>query len=258
MRPLFVVPTYCSTPASVALTRRCLRSLAATVPDASDVFVIDDGSPLEREVHDESVSLGVSYEAKGINSGFSRTVNVGLARALKYGRDAVLVNADVEVEGDWWEGFYGKGKPWSEVQGALLTYPNGLVQHAGVFFSVLRREFDHIGRFGPPDMPYLRDVRRCPVTGALMFISAGCLDVVGLFDEEFRMGWEDLDFCVRAFDAGLSCHYNPDVRAIHHESAFRGAQTERILQWQTRSYARLWQKHAGLDFGEYMPTMLGV
>ena len=261
--PLIVIPTYVATPEAAAVTRKCLRTVARTAYDA-DVMVVDDGSPRALDVINACKEHGFRIEAKPDNEGFSRTVNVGLAEALDQGRDAILVNADVEFgEYRWWEGFYdGEGLPWRDVQGALLVFPGDnppIVQHAGIYFSVLRREFDHIGRMGPVTMPFLREQRRCPVTAALMHISIDCLDSVGLFDESFRLGWEDVDYCIRVFEDGRDCIYNPSVWAVHHESVFRGSTDDpKLVEWQMRSMKRLWDKHAGTDFSGYVPTALGV
>ena len=35
------------------------------------------------------------------------------------------------------------------------------------------------------------------------------------------MGYEDVDYCLRVFQAGFPCVYEPAISAIHHESLFR-------------------------------------
>ena len=83
---------------------RCLVSLWSTAPEAG-VLVVDDGSP-ERSLLQPLAAavdeLGYELIAKDENEGFSRTVNVGLRRALDTGRDAVLVNADIEFTEPGW------------------------------------------------------------------------------------------------------------------------------------------------------------
>jgi hypothetical protein len=63
----------------------------------------------------------------------------------------VLVNADIEIITDGWldrfqatEGLFVEGP--AAVVGALLFYPAGLIQHGGVYFSLLTREFNHFWR----------------------------------------------------------------------------------------------------------------
>ena len=45
-----------------------------------------------------------------------------------------------------------QGRP-AAVVGARLLYPNGLLQHAGVYFSRLNRGFAHRFNHGPGDLP---------------------------------------------------------------------------------------------------------
>jgi GT2 family glycosyltransferase len=260
--PLCVIPTYLRTPQDLDLVARCLVSLWSTAPSA-DVLVVDDGSP-ERSLLAPLAAaideLGYELIAKDENEGFSRTVNVGLRRALETGRDAVLVNADIEFhEAGWLERMLGRtdtqGRP-AAVVGARLLYPNGCIQHAGVFFSVRARSFWHRCHHGPGNLPEALDPMRCPVTAALQLIRHDTLAEVGLYDEEFRMAYEDVDYCLRVFAAGLECIYEPTVCAVHHESVFRGRKTPKIEGWHRDSAQRLATKWAGADFSPFAEAIL--
>ncbi len=265
-KPLAIVPTFLRKVIDIQMTETCLRTLRETAGDACDVMVVDDGSP-ERDLVNGAAKLCETYDAELIdkqrNEGFSKTVNVGLRRALTEGRDAVLVNNDIE---------FGLTKNWlglmerqvgddeqalASVVGALLIYPNGLIQHAGVHFSLLSREFDHRYRFGPGNLPEAQIATVCPVTGALMFIRHECLEEVGVFDESFRMGWEDVDYNVRAWKSGRQCIYQPGIRAIHHESATRGQgrADEKITKWTQESWLRFCAKWGDQSFAEFVPSL---
>ena len=54
------------------------------------------------------------------------------------------------------------------------------------------------------------------------------LERVGPYDPEFRMGYEDVDYCLRVFQAGFACVYEPAISAIHHESLFRSRPDEKL------------------------------
>ena len=41
------------------------------------------------------------------------------------------------------------------------------------------------------------------------------------------MGYEDVDYCLRVFDAGLTASTSPPRGALHHESAIRGRADQR-------------------------------
>jgi GT2 family glycosyltransferase len=257
---LAIVPVYLRAPEDLNVLLRCLGSLAQTAPQA-DVLVVDDSSPA-RELVDllEAASSEIGFELlrQPVNGGFATTVNVGLRRALAENRDAVLVNADIEFHSlDWLEAMLARtgsdGSP-AAVVGARLLYPNGLLQHAGIYFSLLHRGFAHRLHLGPGDLPEALVPSRCPVTGALQLIRHACLVEVGLYDEAFHMGWEDVDYCLRAFAAGLECVYEPAACATHAESLFRSRTAKGQEDWERRSLEVLLTKHAGADLSAFVPS----
>ena len=146
--------------------------------------------------------------------------------ALHTGRDAVLVNADIEfLEPGWLERMRARtdseGRP-AAVVGARLLYPNGLIQHAGNFMSLLHRDWLHRFRTAPATCPR-RSCRRAARSPPRCSSSATRRSSsVGLYDEGYKMCFEDLDYCLRVFEAGLECIYEPTVVASHREKFFRG------------------------------------
>jgi GT2 family glycosyltransferase len=256
-----IVPTYLRSDGDLDVLLRCLVSLAETAPEAQ-VLVVDDHSPVERLALQTEVAadeLGMAYVRKDENSGFAATVNVGLEVARARGMDALLVNADLEFRWrGWLEAMRARtdmqGRP-AAVVGARLVYPNGLLQHAGVYYSLLHRVFDHRFRYGPEDLPEALVPCRCPVTGALQLIRRECLERVGLYDDTFGLAFEDVDYCLRVFDAGLECVYEPAAKAVHAESLFRGRQDGRIRALHERSLHRLVAKHMHTDLTPWTPPV---
>jgi GT2 family glycosyltransferase len=258
-----IVPTYLRKPEELDVLLACLVSLKATAPHAM-VLVVDDCSPVPALVHQLEVAadeIGVAFVAKDRNTGFAQTVNVGLELARAEGWDAVLVNADIEfTQPGWLERMQARtdtqGRP-AAVVGARLLYPNGLLQHAGIFFSLLRRDFFHRFHFGPGDLPEALEPCRCPVTGALQLIRHETLETVGLYDPDYKLAYEDVDYCLRVFQAGLECIYEPTASAMHHESYFRKRNpTAKIRNWSVESQARLIAKWSHFDLSRFTPDPL--
>jgi GT2 family glycosyltransferase len=243
---------------------KCLVSLSTTAPDAQ-VIVVDDCSPAREQVATLDLicsELGFELVEKHENTGFSNTVNVGLRKALVAGYDACLVNADIEfIDQGWLDRMRDRtdteGRP-AAVVGARLLYPNGLIQHAGIFLSLLNREWMHRFHFAPNDLPEALNACRCPVTGALQFVRHETLETVGLYDEGYRMAYEDVDYCLRVFAQQLECIYEPSVRAWHLESFFRGhgKSDARIKAFTDASVKRLRQKWGHTDFARWVPEVL--
>jgi GT2 family glycosyltransferase len=259
-KPLVVIPSYLTSEEGLGATRDAIESVRKTAGAGVEVLVVDDGSP-ERGLVDELENSQLEFEVhrKPENSGFSRTVNIGLRRALQQGRDAVLMNADVEITTPGWvRQFRATQDQQSQpaaVVGALLLYPTGLIQHGGVYFSLLTRTFDHLYKYGPADLPEALKKSVCPVTGALQYIRHSTLESVGLYDEKFFMGWEDVDYCLRVFAKGKQCIYNPNVRAFHFEYMFRGQPSPKIADWQAKSWIYLCDKWQDQNFSDLVPTI---
>jgi GT2 family glycosyltransferase len=263
VRPtLCVIPAFLRSDAELDVLLRCLVSLATTAPDA-EVMVVDDCSPERGLVANLKIAcdeLGFELVQRTTNAGFSTTVNVGLESARASGKDAVLVNADIEfVDAGWLDRMRERtdtdGRP-AAVVGARLLYPNGLLQHAGIFLSLLNRDWMHRFHYGPDNLPEALVACRCPVTAALQFIRHETLVDVGLYDEGYRMCFEDVDYCLRVFDAGLECIYEPSVRAYHLEKFFRSKPSPVIERWTRESTHRMKVIWGNKDLSRWVPEVL--
>lgn len=259
--PLAIVPAYLRDGDDLETLLRCLASLRATAPNAI-VLVVDDASP-DAEQAELAAAATAEVDAVHVrneeNLGFAGTVNVGLRAALREGADAVLVNADIEFTAPGWLEALGaradtRGRP-AAVVGARLLFANGTIQHGGVYFSLLNRDFFHRFRYAPADLPEALRPTRCPVTAALMLIRHECLEGVGVFDEEFGMAYEDVDYCLRVFASGRECIYEPAAVASHREKAFRDRPSGRAQELAERSARHMWAKHAGTDLSPWVPAI---
>ena len=261
-KPLVVIPNYLSEEGDMEILGQCVRSIRQTVSNTVDILVVDDRSPqpwLVDVFEDKFGEYDFELIRQPENEGFSRTVNVGLARARDEGREAILMNADMVMRTPGWLGkcrkTTGSDGRKAGLVGALLLYPNGLIQHAGLYFSQLGNLFEHRFRYAPANLPEALVKTICPVTGAFQYIRPEVLEQVGIYDPEFRMAYEDVDYCLRVFQAGFDCVYEPGVTAIHYESLFRSRPDEKVQRWQMLSYARLRQKWAALPLHEIAPGL---
>lgn len=259
--PLVVIPNYSTEPKDVGVVLAAIESVRKTTVGDCEVLLVDDCSPdqtLVDAIEAEAGRLEFEVHRKDKNSGFSKTVNIGLRRALQAEQDAVLMNADIEIQSkNWIHNFRAvrdeRGRP-AAVVGALLLFPNGLIQHAGIYFSLHSRTFDHLYKYAPGNLPEALKQRTCPVTGALQFIRHETLATVGVYDEQFSMGWEDVDYCIRVMLEEQSCVYTPKVRAFHYEMMFRGKKSEKVRDWQDKSFLYLVLKYQNQSFSGLVPN----
>ncbi|MFI5010467.1 MAG: glycosyltransferase, partial [Solirubrobacterales bacterium] len=83
--------------------------------------------------------------------------------------------------------------------------------------------FDHRYRFKPEDWgPAALAGPVLAVTGACMYVRRELIERVGLLDERYPMAYEDVDWCLRAWEAGFRVFYFPAASLYHHESVTRG------------------------------------
>lgn len=258
MSTLVTIPIYLREPVDLDVTLRTIETVRETEP-AIDILIVDDCSPVQGlvdELGTHLVRLHCDLHRSQENRGFSASVNVGLRRALENGQDGCLINADIECLTPGWdtimrEQLDTQGRPASVV-GALLLYPNGLIQHAGVFVSFLTRSFDHRYRFGPGLLPEAQVACCCPCTGAFQWIRHECLFSLGVYPEQYKMGFEDVSFCLRVFESGRECIYQPTVKAVHHESLFRGRADAKLNEWQSDSMQALLAEHAKTNMARFI------
>ncbi|HUF46498.1 MAG TPA: hypothetical protein VMM93_01720, partial [Vicinamibacterales bacterium] len=77
------------------------------------------------------------------------------------------------------------------------------------------------------------------IAGCVMLVDAVVFDAVGVFDEAYFYGFEDLDFCLRARRSGFGSIVVGDARARHEGSRSIGAQSADRLYYAARNHLRL-------------------
>jgi GT2 family glycosyltransferase/glycosyltransferase involved in cell wall biosynthesis len=235
-----VIPSY----RDAKHVRTLVRSIRRTTSRGmARVIVADDASGPEHLAALRAIDgIDVLVESER-NSGFAANVNRGL-RATDPERDVVVLNSDVEASlPGWLEGLqYAAYRDCGVgIVGAQLLYPDGRIQFGG---TVRNRDapewFDHRYRFKPGDWgPAAQTSPALAVTGACMYARREAIERVGMLDERYPMAYEDVDWCLRAWQAGYRVRYFPIARLVHHESATRGtAQGERELESQRLFWER--------------------
>jgi ADP-heptose:LPS heptosyltransferase/GT2 family glycosyltransferase len=226
-RVSIIIPTT----GKLALLRTCLTGLFE-LTDYQDFELIillnnTDQSPevfsyLETIARDPRVKL-VDFKEP---FNFSRICNVGAAAAI--GEFLLFLNDDVEViEPAWLEAMLGHAeRPEVGVVGARLLYPDGRVQHAGMFWVVGEGGGRHSFRFAPRSDPGYFGLAMTPrnvlmVTGACIMLRREWFEAIGRFDESHSVVNNDVDLCLRSWSNGGLVVYEPAVTLIHHESASR-------------------------------------
>jgi O-antigen biosynthesis protein len=158
---------------------------------------------------------------------YSRINNEAIRKAAD-GEYLLLLNNDIEViTPNWIEEmlYYAEQQDVGAV-GALLLYPNGTVQHAGVALG-FRGTADHLVRgFNPASDGYagsLSCAREVSVvTAACLLVKRSLYEDLGGLNEHYRTAYQDVDFCLRLLlNKGKRNIFTPRARLYHHESYSR-------------------------------------
>jgi GT2 family glycosyltransferase len=213
------------------LLEKCVVSLLdRTIYPSFELLIIDNGS-------DEADAL--EYLAK-----LNRRPNVRVLRyqgrfnysainnfAVKQSKGQVLalVNNDIEATTpDWLGEMVALAlRPDVGAVGAKLLYPDGSIQHAGVYVGC-RGTAAHLfcglpGNHGGPGNRANLLQRMTAVTAACLVVQRERYEEVGGLDEtDFEVSFNDVDFCLKLYQAGYRNIFTPYATLIHHESASRG------------------------------------
>jgi GT2 family glycosyltransferase/glycosyltransferase involved in cell wall biosynthesis len=234
-----VIPSYRDAERVLAL----VQSIRKTVPrELARIIVADDASGPEHLAALREIE-GIEVLAGEENRGFAANVNRGL-RASRPERDVVVLNSDVEARPGWLACLqYATSRDEHiGIVGARLLYPDGRIQFAGTVRNLGAPEwFDHRYRFKPADWgPAGMAAPALAVTGACMYVRRALIERVGLLDERYPMAYEDVDWCLRAWQAGFRVLYFPAASLYHHESVTRGTDVGERERASQRRFWELW------------------
>lgn len=228
-RVLVVIPTK----NRIDLIRPCVESVLSTTGDEVDILIIDHGSS-DPDVLDylKNVRDRVRVMPFVGEFNFSRMNNLAVKR-YGGGYDFFLfLNNDVEAPSrGWLEHMRGLCQRSDVgVVGALLLYADDRVQHGGVVMGVggpaehayKGEPYAFAGAVNAGYLSGLVSVRDyMAVTGACMLVRSDVFRDLAGFDELLSIGFNDVDFCLRAKDLNYKVLFDGHAVLYHYESATR-------------------------------------
>jgi len=252
MKASFIIPLYNCLP----LTQAMLASLRATMPAglAHEIIFVDDGSTdgtrewlagisqptVSRSDPPHSPCRALLNEK---NLGFAKSCNRGAAAAT--GEFLFFLNNDLVLLPGWLEPMlaaFGRFPAAGLAGNVQRNFATGAIDHTGIYFNHQGKPAHLTARpwFG------LQEYRETDaVTGACFAVRRATWEKLGGFDESYVNGCEDIDLCLRARAAGLSCVVALRSVVRHHISASTGRKL-RDEQNTARLVARWHDTIAGL------------
>ncbi len=244
-----------------------LRQAGSIAPGKLEVLVVDNAS--SDGTRDLVLSSFPQVALGGCrrNLGYSRALNLGVARAR--GRFLILANADLVFEEGFLEAALAFLRSSEEVGvvGPLVLTPEGKPYPSARPFPSLAVAVGH-GLLGLlfPENPFTRRYRVSPnlsgpsevgwVSGACMVVRREAIEDVGGLDEGFFMYGEDVDLCLRVRRAGWKVVFFPGARVVHLGGSSAARYPLRMGLEHGVSLARLVGKEYSRGWGRLMAPLL--
>ena len=210
--------------------RDCFASLCASPYENARFILVDNGS------EDDSIDFVTTefgYDARVSilscpeNIGWSGGNNVGMRQAQDGGADFILLlNNDTWVAPDCIERLVQAMEERPDCGAmaprmVLFDQPD-VLNSIGLEMSRIGAAWDRgIGRADSAD--WHRPTEVIGVCGGACFLRTSVLDETGLLPEDFEIYLDDLDLCLRLWDAGYSIWTCPEAVVRHKFSATMGA-----------------------------------
>lgn len=209
----------------------CLDGLFnATRADDLDVIVIDNDSQ-EPETAELFGRYAADHRFRRIPMpgpfNFSKACNLGVAHA-RYELNLLLNNDVNPIEPGWLEQMVAElDDPRAGAVGAMLLFPDGYAQHAGVTLgsgSVARHSFHFRHPQAGEDFGLMAQRQEMSAVTAACLLTRRSLwqQVGGMNEAHLAVAFNDVDYCLKLREIGKAILWTPHARLIHHESVSRG------------------------------------
>ncbi|SDC31669.1 class I SAM-dependent methyltransferase [Belnapia rosea] len=211
------------------LLRRCIEGvLDSTNYRQVEIVIVENNSDDARTwaLYEELEHRG-NIRVLHANGPFNYSAACNRGAAVARGSVLLFLNNDIEVVDPDWLGELVRVVmlPGVGIAGTRLRYPTGELQHAGVAIGIHlyglmyhRAAEEEWGVLGSPG--HTRNW--LAVMGACQMVRREVYDLVGGFDEAYRIANSDVALALRAHRAGWRTAYTPFATLVHHEGMSRG------------------------------------
>lgn len=226
----------------VADLKKCMDSIEEKSTYRNFEFIIVENNSTEEETFayykeiEKRDNVRVLYYKEEFN--YSRINNFGAKEAN--GEYVLLLNNDTEmIEPDSIKEMLDVCmRPDVGIVGAKLIFEDNTIQHAGVIIgfggvaghAFIGQDRDDNGYFSR--IISVQDLSA--VTAACLMVRRSVFDEVEGLNEEFKVAFNDIDFCLKVRKAGYLVVYNPYAQFYHYESKSRGQEdsADKVARFQ--------------------------
>lgn len=228
-------------------TLECVKSLKQSRKHLKEVeIIVVDNNSIDNSVSHLSKIEGISLICNKENLGYSGGNNIGIKYALKNHCDSILIiNNDTFVD----ELFFKKmliGSQMSDIVSPKIYFAPGFEYHKSrysktdlgkvIWYAGGRIDWENIiGKHVGVDEVDTGQFEKMEstdfATGACMLAKKEVFEKIGTFDEKYFLYLEDMDFCVRAKNAGMKITFFPEAVIWHKNAASSGGSGSKLQDY---------------------------
>jgi len=218
-----------------------------------------------------SLSEDKRYRVLEFNKPFNYSAINNFAVSHAEGEYLLFLNDDVEViNPDWLSSMVETAQdPRVGIVGAKLIYPDGRIQHAGVVLGLMNGIAEHTHKFVYAYLDKKKSIFEAgyedslvcireysAVTGACMLIRRKVFEEVGGFSEDLKVGFNDIDLCLKVREKGYKILFNPYAVAFHYENASRRNNRDMLYHPEDKNiFIEKWGKIIAKGDPYYNPSL---
>lgn len=218
-------------------TKICVESLMTTLPEKTEIIIVDNGSS-DGTAEYLSAYPNIIKITNSVNLGCATAWNQGVAASRA--QWIAILNNDIILAANWLEGLLD----FAEGKDAAIVSP--AVREGAYNYDINKYSIKYISR--------MHSVSRMGVAHGICFlVKREVFDMIGLFDENFRIGqFEDTDFFRRAGLAGFIIgttgrsfihHFGSITQdTVRQEKAAGTYEKENRLYFRTKHNITLWRR----------------
>ena len=214
----------------VEVLKKCVDSiLAKTDYDNYEIILVDNQSKQKStENYLNKIKANPKVKMLVYDKPFSFSAINNYAVEKSSGQYVLLLNNDVEViTSEWLRAMLEQAqKEGVGAVGAKLLFPNERIQHAGIILGtgIAGHAFKWLFDGEPHYFKHAEIIKNYSgVTGACLMAPKDVYkEVGGLNEEELKVAYNDVDFCLKLLKAGYRVVYTPYAKLYHFESYSRG------------------------------------
>ncbi|HEV8081393.1 MAG TPA: glycosyltransferase family 2 protein [Chitinophagaceae bacterium] len=240
---------------SVGHVLTCIESIYNETRKYSlEIIVVDNNSEDNSEAKIATAFPKAKWIQSGYNAGFARANNIGI-RASK-GENILILNADTIILDNALDKTIDlfKTKPDAVACGVQLLNPDGTHQISGAYFKkgglnfllplpYLGRLIRYLGYKVKTKIPSVKEVVAEQevdwIVGAFIMVKKSMLERAGLFDEDFFMYAEEIEWCSRLRKQG-KLYLFEEPKVIH----IGGGTSSNYYKTDNDNSKNLWSKKA--------------